>query len=336
MFGSFAGMLQKIKENKTVQSLAGNISENYAKLKGQMLIKFEVIEVLPQIYHIPFPESENISQLQSHIGSSEFQIWNVGEYTYDAAIERDLLKVPEQGEVHHLCFTMYSNLPFYELVLALNTIRRFIEGSKSNKVYVHCQDGRIRSGLLLACYIYRHRLCGVEDIGEAMLFINKALKVRLEQPEGKMHKNLHLLLKHFVNYLNNFHSINPMQLQLLKIIINNPPRLQVSGKIITDEMRISIEIKCGESTILKNLYNSDIIEACILCLSFDKKNLLLSDEFLLIVKYVVGGKAYNILRIQLNTNFIYQCFTRVQQQDIDTSDFALLSHDVIMHVDFMF
>lgn len=49
-----------------------------------------------------------------------------------------------------------------------------------------------------------------------------------------------------------------------------------------------------------------------------------------------GGKAYNMMRIQLNTNFIYQSFTRVQQQDIDTSDFALLPPNGLMHADFIF
>lgn len=51
---------------------------------------------------------------------------------------------------------------------------------------------------------------------------------------------------------------------------------------------------------------------------------------------MTGGRAYNMLRIQHNTNFIYQCFTRVQEQEIDTSDFALLDPHHNMHVDFMF
>ena len=42
----------------------------------------------------------------------------------------------------------------------------------------------------------------------------------------------------------------------------------------------------------------------------------------MVVKYLQGGKAYNVIRIQLNTNFIYDSFSRVQQQDIDTSEYA--------------
>jgi hypothetical protein len=97
---------------------------------------------------------------------------------------------------------------------------------------VHCQDSRIRSALFLACYIYRHRLAGVQDISEAVLYVNSALKVRLEEPEGKTHKNMHLLLKNFVNYLHDFHSINKHELRLLKIIVSNPPQLQVGGKVL--------------------------------------------------------------------------------------------------------
>jgi hypothetical protein len=257
MFGSFVGMLSKLKDNKTVQSLKENISDNYTKIKDQVLRKYDITEVLPQIYHIQFPEPDSVAQLRTHIGKSEFQIWNVSEYKYDAGVEEQLLQVAEQGEVHHLCFSMYSNLPFYQLVLALNTIHRFTQ-RKDTRVYVHCQDSRIRSALLLACYVYRHRLVGVEDISEAILFVNHALGVRLDEPSGKAHKNLHVLLRNFVNYLHDFHSINKHQLRLLKIIISSPPQLQLRGWN-SQETRISIEIKCGETTVLKSTYNWEII-----------------------------------------------------------------------------
>lgn len=78
-------------------------------------------------------------------------------------MEKELQGIAEQGEVQHLCFSMYSNPPFYQLVLAINTIHRFTQ-ARDTRVYVHCQDSRVRSALLLACYIYRHRLMDVEDI----------------------------------------------------------------------------------------------------------------------------------------------------------------------------
>lgn len=43
-----------------------------------------------------------------------------------------------------------------------------------------------------------------------------------------------------------------------------------------------------------------------------------------------------MFRIQINTNFIYQCFSRVQQNDIDLGDSAALDPNQFMHVDFMF
>lgn len=56
----------------------------------------------------------------------------------------------------------------------------------------------------------------------------------------------------------------------------------------------------------------------------------------MIVKYISGGRAYNMMRIQLNTNFIYDNFTRVQQQDIDTSDYAFILPQALTYIDFIF
>ena len=103
----------------------------------------------------------------------------MSEYRYEKEVESELLRVPEQGQINHLCFAMYSNLPFYELVLALNTIPNFLRCNKANKVYVHCQDNRIRSAVLLACYAYQNQVEGVEDISDAILWVNKTLGVRL-------------------------------------------------------------------------------------------------------------------------------------------------------------
>lgn len=53
---------------------------------------------------------------------------------------------------------MYSNIPFYELMLALNKINNFILCNKNNKVYINCQDNKLRSGILLVCYIYKYKI----------------------------------------------------------------------------------------------------------------------------------------------------------------------------------
>lgn len=68
MFGSFVGMLNKLKDSKTVQTLRDNISDNYSKLKEQVLRQYKITEILPQIYHVQFPEPDNVAQLRAHIG----------------------------------------------------------------------------------------------------------------------------------------------------------------------------------------------------------------------------------------------------------------------------
>jgi len=49
------------------------------------------------------------------------------------------------------------------------------------------------------------------------------------------------------------------------------------------------------------------------------------DDFLVIVKYAWGNKVFNVLRIQLNSNFVFQNFARVHQQDIDLSSHCICS-----------
>ena len=154
-----------------------------------------------------------------------------------------------------------------------------------------------------------------------------------------MYKNIHLLFKNFVNYRNNPHIINQKQLKLLKVIFNSPPMLTIAERkpVPFGSIRVYIEIRCGEATIFNKAFKGTMVEGSLLCIPLDKANLVLGDEFLVIVKYIHEGKIYNILRVQLNTNFIYQGFTRVHGQNIDTSpSFALLDPENPMHVDFMF
>lgn len=66
------------------------------------------------------------------------------------------------------------------------------------------------------------------------------------------------------------------------------------------------------------------------------KHLVISDEFLLVIKYSWNKKIYSILRIQLNTNFIFQLFARIQQQDIDLSVHCALDPERTTFVDLMF
>lgn len=47
--------------------------------------------------------------------------------------------------------------------------------------------------------------------------------------------------------------------------------------------------------------------------------MVLKDDFVLIIKYVHEKKGYSVLRAQLNTNFIYDQYCRVQRNDMDLS-----------------
>ena len=54
------------------------------------------------------------------------------------------------------------------------------------------------------------------------------------------------------------------------------------------------------------------------------------------LKYIYKGKIYNIVRMQLNTNFIYDRFYRTHKQYIDLSAYCVVSNPAAMFIDFMF
>jgi len=49
--------------------------------------------------------------------------------------------------------------------MALKSISNFKGINSNNKVYVHCQDNKIRSGIFLACYMYQYKINNINDIG---------------------------------------------------------------------------------------------------------------------------------------------------------------------------
>lgn len=119
-------------------------------------------------------------ELKEHIGNHEFQIWNISEYRYDPAIEKKILEHSENGEIHHLCYEYYSNLPLYELIIAINSIHYFTALSPSHRVYIHCQDNKIRSSVFLVCYIYKFKVLNLQEVSEAILYVNQKLNVKIE------------------------------------------------------------------------------------------------------------------------------------------------------------
>lgn len=62
---------------------------------------------------------------------------------------------------------------------------------------------------------------------------------------------------------------------------------------------------------------------------------MLSDDCLLSCKYIYKNKIYPVLRIQINTNFIFNNFVRIQKQEIDIAkDFGICEEQVF--ADFIF
>lgn len=61
---------------------------------------------------------------------------------------------------------------------------------------------------------------------------------------------------------------------------------------------------------------------------------MLSDDCLFSFKYVYREKAYPVARIQINTNFVFNNFLRVQMQEMDIAKNATTTMQVF--TDFIF
>lgn len=80
------------------------------------------------------------------------------------------------------------------------------------------------------------------------------------------------------------------------------------------ELKVVVEIRCKEEVVLKETYDPSVFEGDSISIELRTKTVILSDDFLVIIKYAYQGKAYSMLRIQLNTNFIFEKFVRAHQQ----------------------
>lgn len=61
--------------------------------------------------------------------------------------------------------------------------------------------------------------------------------------------------------------------------------------------------------------------------------MILQDDCLISLKYISNKKLYPVIRIQINTNFIFNNFLRLQMQEIDIVGNA---SSMYIFVDFMF
>ena len=88
--------------------------------------------------------------------------------------------------------------------------------------------------------------------------------------------------------------------------------------------------------MLKATYDNSVFEGDSICIVLSNRTIILGDDFLVMIKYIYQGKVYGMMRIQLNTNFIFDRFFRAHQQLLDLSTFCLAQEKSTMFVDFMF
>lgn len=143
---------------------------------------------------------------------------------------------------------------------------------QSNKVYLHCQDNKLRSVVFLAGYL----LAAEEksDIGQALIYVNGKLKMEVEDQRGtdqndtiqthSQYHSQHLFLKNLANYLNDRNFINRNQLKLNKILVNCAPKIKFGANETINfndaNVKILLEIKAGEKLIHRSVHPNSIIE----------------------------------------------------------------------------
>lgn len=73
-----------------------------------------------------------------------------------------------------------------------------------------------------------------------------------------------------------------------------------------------------------------------ICIDLSHRTIILGDDFVVIIKYALRGTVYSMMRIQLNTNFVFEKFFRAHQQYIDLSSFCKVPKGNTMFIDFLF
>jgi hypothetical protein len=76
---SFNSVLQSLTPSKIVSNLASN----YSKLKDRISPPLAITQLLPNLFHIDFPQRHHATQLAEHIANAQFLVFNIGEYVYE-------------------------------------------------------------------------------------------------------------------------------------------------------------------------------------------------------------------------------------------------------------
>ena len=140
-------------------------------------------------------------------------IWNISQYPTQEELSKSLKVKTGKGIFHHLNFQYYANLPFLQLLEAIEETSKFMAASTSNKIYLHCQEGKVRSAVFLASFLFITKTNSIQDISEAILFVNKKLGISLES-SSLGYRCQHTLFKNLVNYHADKNFINKNFLQI--------------------------------------------------------------------------------------------------------------------------
>jgi len=124
------------------------------------------------------------------------------------------------GELHELLYEYYGSMPLTECINAVNKIKAFISESTKNYVLVHCQENKSRSCVFLASYLFLND--EITDVASAIAEVNKKLLVRSNET---LYSSQHLILRSIANYHKDPSFINKHSLKLIKIIMNEAPRI---------------------------------------------------------------------------------------------------------------
>lgn len=146
--------------------------------------------------------------------------------------------------------------------------------------------------------------------------------------EGKAkYANHHLLIRNFINYQTNPKFINQYQMQLKRIVLANPPHIRrqkdKSDLVGWQQAKLHAQLRCGQQSVWKGIAQKTD-DTLVWTLKVD-----VSDEFLIVVKYAIGKQMYRMLRIQLNSNFIFEENATIQQNNIDMSPYVATPQKVI-------
>lgn len=110
------------------------------------------IEVLPRVAVLNFPAQERLPQLRALLSTlpSEYKVWNVSEYTYDASVfDFNVADYSRPG---------YPCPPLQDLLIMTREMAHWLDSKPTNLLFIHCQQNFGRTTLVLACLLYALRV----------------------------------------------------------------------------------------------------------------------------------------------------------------------------------